>query len=598
MDSILVSSRQLLGLVRQATTAQKKSFETQEIKLLQIENEISGQINIILKTVEQAIAVQNQVRQIEREKLLEKTYTNVSWLAMIGLSLSLLFVLLVIVDFSKSQQYRKELEKANNQASSLLANREQLISTVSHDLKTPVSTINGYSEILSRSGLNPQHLFYVENIRKSSEYIQNLASDLASLTQLEAGKIGLEKQSFRLHRLLEETARSVSVLHPKKAIELLFDFDPALDTRIISDPYRIRQIAYNLIGNAYKFTEQGHIKLITKRIEDRVEVRFEDTGIGIAKESQEKIFETFTQADSTIEKRFGGTGLGLSISRKLAEILGGSLSVKSAPGKGSVFLLILPFEAGSEPVKTSNVTLSGKKAVVVDDDPSLLQLVGEVLRREGMSVKLFEVATDAIAQVDGGIDFVITDIQMPHRDGFWLKSEIKQRYPGLPVIALTGAAQLDKTDFLNAGFAGWVQKPFTASSLTDAIRRVVSQAETFIAVEARQASGDLEYDLESVKAFFVSEEDVTSFMQGIRQSVDSDLTKLKSAVSTGDVESVSRISHKMLSVFRQLHHRRIMEILEKLEVESDPTAIKHFVKELEANVRSFFENANPQSRNS
>src|SRR5690606_35564210 len=195
-------------------------------------------------------------------------------------------------------------------------------------------------------------------------------------------------------------------------------------------------------------------------------------------------------------------------------------------------------------------------------------------------------------------DFVITDIQMPHRDGFWLKSEIKQRYPGLPVIALTGAAQLDKTDFLNAGFAGWVQKPFTASSLTDAIRRVVNQAEAFIAVEARQASGDLEYDLESVKAFFVSEEDVTSFMQGIRQSVDSDLTKLKSAVSTGDIESVSRISHKMLSVFRQLHHRRIMEILEKLEVESDPTAIKHFVKELEAKVRSFFENASPRSRNS
>src|SRR5690606_19044177 len=120
--------------------------------------------------------------------------TNVSWLAIVGLSLSLFFVLLVIMDFSKSQQYRMELEKANNQASSLLANREQLISTVSHDLKTPVSTINGYSEILSRSGLNPQHLFYVENIRKSSEYIQNLASDLASLTQLEAGKIGRSEE--------------------------------------------------------------------------------------------------------------------------------------------------------------------------------------------------------------------------------------------------------------------------------------------------------------------------------------------------------------------------------------------------------------------
>lgn len=588
MDSILVQSRQLLGQVRTATSAQKKSFERQEKNLLRIENEISGQINIILKTVEQAITVQNQLRQEQREQQLADTYDNVSWLAVAGLTLSLVFVLLVVMDFSKSQQYKKQLEKANNQASALLANREQLISTVSHDLKTPVSTINGYSEILARANLSPQQQFYIENIRRSSEYIQNLASDLASLTQLEAGKITLENQSFLLHQLLEETARSVAMLHQKKNIALIFDFDPQLNHRLTSDPYRIRQIAYNLIGNAYKFTAEGHVKLITKRDNDRLEVWVEDTGIGIEPESIERVFDSFTQANATIEKRFGGTGLGLSISRKLAEILGGSLTVRSVPNQGSIFKLTLPYKPGVEPPNQESIVLAGKTAAVVDDDPSLLSLIFEVMKREGVSVTTFESANDAINYLrHNPADFVLTDIQMPEKDGFWLNSEIRKLRPHIPVIALTGAANLHRQDFENSGFAGWVQKPFTAASLSQAIRSTISSGE-FTQVAAKVAV-DADYDLDSVRAFFSDEAQVETFLSGIRESVYGDLPKLADAISNEDAAWVRGISHKMLSVFRQLHHRKIMDLLERIE--SNPhgkNELFSVFSELESNIDAFF----------
>lgn len=566
MDSILVSSRQLLSQVRAATALQKKSFEQEEKKLLGIENEITEQINIILKTVEKAISRQNEIRQQQRQERMEQTYSNVSLLAIVGLTLSLIFVLLVVLDFSRSQQYKKQLEIANNQTAALLANREQLISTVSHDLKTPVSTINGYSEILSRAGLSNPQRHYVENIRKSAEYIQNLANDLSALTQLEAGKIRLENHPFSINKLIEETASGIAAIHTDKDVRLVLQPDPALDMLILSDPYRIRQIISNLISNAFKFTLHGSVRVQSKKLDDAfLEIKVIDTGIGIEKNSLDIIFKEFTQANASIEKRFGGTGLGLAISSRLAQLLGGSIKVESKPGEGSTFSLRLPFNAGPKKAEKSNTSLSGKSAVVIDDDENLLHLISEVLHKGNVSVRGFLSASDALVEIENNTpDMVLTDIQMPEMSGLDLIRAIRQKKLNVPTMALSGA-ELDRKTLEEAGFSGLIRKPFSLNGLKQSLEKCLSTPQEFTETVLEQSLSE-PYDLKSVEAFLGNERaTVYEFLKNMQQGTLADLEQLRSFIANQDIDAIRRLSHKMLSVFRQIHHLEITALLKNLE---------------------------------
>lgn len=586
MDSVLTSSKRLLDQVRLATESQKKSFEKEEKKLLRNESVISEKIGRIIDDVQASLETYLATRQRERDARMRDTYQNVSFYAFAGLAVSVFFLVIIIFDFSKSQQYRRRLEAANSQTRLLLKNREQLISTVSHDLKTPVSTIDGYTEILSKSPLTPQQHYYLENIRKSSEYILNLTHDLGSLTQLEAGKIRLERQPFFLNQLLEETARSVASLHPTKPIELLFDFDPAFRKPVKSDPYRIRQIATNLIGNAFKFTAEGSITISTLREGGHMLFAIADTGIGIRKENLDRVFEEFTQEDDTIEERFGGTGLGLAISRKLALLLGGTIHLESAFGAGSRFTVRLPLaheeeaSARDDRPSSAHFVLSGKKAVAIDDDPRLLQLIGEVLRANGVTHQGFSSADEALAFLEHEkADFILTDIQMPGRDGFGFLNELKGRNiaTDTPVIAVSGADHFDEDTFRNAGFAGVIRKPFTMTSLVESIGKILANPDVF--QEGSPLPTDT-YDASTIGEFFGGDQaELTRFMLGVADTITEDLDKAGQAIAEKDVQRLVAASHKMSSLFRQLGHGEAVRLLD----------ILHEATEVDAEIATAYE---------
>ncbi|WP_242499206.1 HAMP domain-containing sensor histidine kinase [Flavobacterium sp. 140616W15] len=317
-DSILSTSKKLLSSVKRETEKKKESLNYQENKLLKNEILISEQLRKVLRMIEREIIINSIKYNTDKEKSLKKINEIITGAAIVGLLLTIFFSILIASDFSKTQLYKKQLEIANFKTRNLLKSREQLISTVSHDLKTPLSTIVGYTELLDNSDVNTKQSYFIKNIRNSSQYISQLVQDLLDFSQIEAGKITIEKKPFLLPEIITEVAKSIQSVYIQKDIELIIQADEKLNQRIIGDSFRLKQILSNIIGNAYKFTEKGFIK-INATINDKgdfVIIKIEDSGIGIEKKNQNLIFEEFAQANENIEKKYGGTGLGLAISKK------------------------------------------------------------------------------------------------------------------------------------------------------------------------------------------------------------------------------------------------------------------------------------------
>ncbi|WP_264435197.1 ATP-binding response regulator [Flavobacterium agricola] len=508
-------------------------------------------------------------------------------------------MVLNIIDFIKSQRYKQELEVANDKSNYLLKGREQLISTVSHDLKSPIAAISGYGEILAKTDLNEKQSYYISNIIKSSEYLNNLANDLAALTLIEAGKIKLEKSPFSLNQLLIDTAQNIQSIYPNKPIQLIYDLEEELEYNITTDPYRVRQIVTNLIGNAFKFTSEGSITIGSK-IESNELVSFyvKDTGIGIKSENLDAVFKEFTQADSTIEKRFGGTGLGLTISAKIAKILGGSISLESEYGSGSCFTVYIGYNGITEIVKQSEkeikleATKKALKAMIVDDDEQIITLLKEILMREGIEVYDYNSVAQLINEVKVvNPDFIFTDIQMPEQTGFDLVAQIKNNTATqhIPVIALTGNTDADNNKYQQAGFNALLSKPFSINSITDTINKLLNQPDLFIVnnkhIDARPSA----YNLSSIAAFLNNDQQlIKEFLEKSKMNNDVYLDDLNMFYQKKDKAAIKAMSHKMASVFKQMEHKEIISLLKTIEQENKAKELGKLIQQLKIEIDNFY----------
>lgn len=599
MDSILVSSKNLLNKVKLSNEEKRKKYEEEEKKLLRNEKEISEKIQVIFSTVEKAIIKQNVDEQQLKEKRFKKLNNQISIFAIIAFITTIVFMVLNIIDFIKSQRYKRELEIANDKSNYLLKSREQLISTVSHDLKSPISAISGYGEILAKTTLNEKQSYYITNIIKSAGYLTNLANDLASLTLIEAGKIKLEKSPFSLNQLLIDTAQNIQSIYPNKPIQLIYDLEEVLENNIVTDPYRVRQIATNLIGNAYKFTTQGSITIGSK-LEKNNQVSFyvKDTGIGIKKENLDAVFREFTQADDTIEKRFGGTGLGLTISKKIAEILKGSILLESQFGSGSCFTVFIPYNELTEKTKTTNhdVKISHQKpikAMLVDDDEQIITLLKEILQRENIEVYDYSNVAHAVNEVKiVNPDFIFTDIQMPDQTGFDLVQIIKNNTAtqNILVVALTGNTDAEKGKYEQAGFNALLSKPFSINSITNTINKLLLNPETFIVNNKHLDSKPVAYNLKTIAEFLNNDPTLLiEFLEKSKTNNETYVSDLKRFYKQKDKQAIKAIAHKMSSIFKQLEHKEITSLLKVIEAEDNLDQLKKHIKQLEQNVPLFFD---------
>jgi CheY-like chemotaxis protein/anti-sigma regulatory factor (Ser/Thr protein kinase) len=337
----------------------------------------------------------------------------------------------------------------------------------------------------------------------------------------------------------------------------------------------------NLINNAYKFTETGGITAsisMKREIEDIyiLTISIKDTGIGISQLKQEEIFEEFSQEHKQIEKKFGGTGLGLAIAKRIADLLKGSVKLKSEPGKGSEFTVQIPVVKLTEKVKIpreiniKDFNLSGKNILVVDDEPSQLAMAKELIKSVGMNCDTALNGEEAFTKLEHkAYHLVVTDIQMPKMDGFNLMKAIKNddNFSQIPVIAVSGRTNVSADTYLKAGFSGNLLKPYRPDELLLKIGEILKVKLENNTHHARiYASNSKDYSLDEILLFAGADQKaLDSILNTFINSNKINLKEIGYAQRRNDIERAAQIAHRMLPMFRQLKAGKIISKLEQLE---------------------------------
>ncbi|MDN3595603.1 hybrid sensor histidine kinase/response regulator [Zunongwangia endophytica] len=587
-DSLVSSVKKVLNDFQEANIRFRNSVFEKENDLLDNDMVLNQQLRKILANIEQDERVASIERTEKAQQTLEDTVSIILISGVVCVIVILLFLMLIIRDVRRSQQYRLELEEAKNFAETLLKRREQLMAAITHDLRSPLNTVIGYSELLDKTKLASKQQHYLSQINKSSDFILRLVNDLLDLSKLEAGKMLVENLPFNPKNLITDTVQNNIPAKQNKDLEINIEISEEADSQYSSDPFRIKQIIANLVTNAIKFTEKGEI-LVTGAIQKRSKhssliIKVKDTGIGISKEKQEVIFEEFSQENSGIEKKYGGSGLGLTITKSLTSLLKGEIQLQSDQGKGSEFTVIIPVkelkkEAAKDkqikqPPKIRNIDFGNKKILVVDDEPAQLALTLEFLRSHQLKYETAENGKKALALLnENEYDLILTDIQMPIMDGFQLMNNIKKndRLRKIPIIALSGRTDMKDEVYKLTGFTAKLTKPFKAQDLLLKISEIfdlnINQKEVLAESKSKSASEATElYNLEDIYMFSGEDSEAMQvILKAFIESSEENIQKLKICKKKHDFETIGQIAHKMLPMIRQMKVLLLIPILEKLE---------------------------------
>lgn len=548
-QDIFEDLRMLSEKAKSEYKAHIKEYEAKTNELIRDDNKLSEQISNILMCLNQQI-LESTIKEIENSELIIEQNTKISFL--IGgavMVLIIVFVILILSDMSKGYRARRDAEEAQKRTEEIMESRHKLLLSVSHDIKTPLTSIIGNVELMQNEANQKE----VDSIQQSADHILNLLTNLLDFSSLEQGKLNVDKSLFNINKLCSETAAMFEPVAHKK--NLCFSYSTSVKDNLaaISDRLKIKQIVSNLISNSIKYTLEGEVRFEVKFENSHLVFHITDTGVGIPEDKINDIFTPFVRID-TYSTLAEGNGYGLSVVKGLVELLEGNINVESEAGKGTHFTVRIPIEYELEAVEKPAPTEQNisKRILIIDDDDALLSVTHNMLHRLGhqsfacRSMADIETALNELNQYDS----ILTDREMGALTGNDILKLFKEKDPEKAVLLMTARTEYNQNIAREEGFDGFLKKPFNLNdleqlfgqgSITEDANEIQEETEDF-SLDFPIFSEMLGHDSEAIKGI----------LKVFVASTTDDMMVLNGLIDTDDCIAAQALCHKMLPMFKQL----------------------------------------------
>lgn len=551
-----------LKRIEQQQQQKNASFLNREAELADANSKLVVQMLDVLRKVETEVVNQIEVNGIQAKKVVNTGITTISMIMLVFLLLTGLLLYLILTDITQSSRYRNELELAKDEAEYHGRAKQRFLSNMSHEIRTPLQSIIGYAEIIRQQDQPRQK--DIDAIYQSSEHLLQIVNEVLDYNRIISGKFTFSKRAFNITELLEEV---LSVMRPQaelKSLKMRTDFDTEGLNYIKGDPFRLKQILYNLLGNAIKFTESGEVSLSVffKRKGSDLHFTFvvKDTGIGISEEEGKRIFNEFEQGNAPGHEMTNGTGtgLGLTIIKSLVEQQGGRIYLKSKPNEGSIFTVYLTFglsadsEAAALKVPENDVVFKGR-VWVVDDDPLILDLCGIIFNKNRIDYRSFNSPAELLATTwDNTVKYVLMDMRMPEMNGIELCHTLREKIDSdVKIFAITAQVLPDEREYLlKSGFDGLVMKPFRERELL-----AILKGEEF---KEDHIAGDAELDLSSLKKMtYGDQEQLIKVLLRFKTDCLADGEEIRRSVKELNLSGLQLLTHRLAGRIAQIGAKKL-----------------------------------------
>lgn len=588
-DSILENIRISLDHVESERNSGRKFLQKQELILIKSNDILFNRLLEIIGEVKSEENLDTQVNSSTSIQIARETVSFTKILTVIFVLVAFALIGFIIGDISKFNKYRKQLEASREEAEFHSQAKQRFLSNMSHEIRSPLQTIVGYSELMMNEPQTDKSK--VEIVSKASEHLLQVVNEILDYSRIISSKFKIDEKPFQLKEMIDEVVNLASFQCEQKGLHWNFDINEFEQERsiVIADAFRLKQILINILSNAVKFTEKGSVSLEVQ-LEDqdnRLGVSFKilDTGIGMSAKDLKVVFQQFEQAKNAPIQ--SGTGLGLSIVKELVEALDGEMNVGSSLGRGTTFELRFSFEkAEINEVQQINqeqesIELNGV-VWVVDDDSAILKLCGQLLKQKNLEFRAFN-SPEALleAEWDENIRLVYADVRMHGISGIELCSRLRKRgHTDVKIIALTAQVLPEEKElFLQSGFDGIVLKPFKSQEFYAPIREI--------------AKKETEFDFSALRAMISDETDFREIKLQFVSDSKADLEEMRTALAENNTRALLLLVHRLAGRFGQMGSRNLAPKLRELEIQLKNTPkgvvlykVKEIIPELEKAIKT------------